>query len=109
MLGIEQSKPKWETKEALRETLTKAKARWGEISERLRRQLVPSSEIERRLKVVNAPSCPNDIGVDNDFIERNILFAMFMRNRYNALDFAYRIGKLHEFAAKACAPWKTEK
>jgi glycerol-1-phosphate dehydrogenase [NAD(P)+] len=109
MLGIEQSKPKWETKEALRETLTKAKSRWGEISERLRRQLVPSSEIERRLKVVNAPSCPKDIGVDNDFIERNILFAMFMRNRYNALDFAYRIGKLHEFAAKACAPWKTEK
>jgi hypothetical protein len=31
---------------------------------------------------------------------------MFMRNRYNALDFAYRIGKLDDFAAAAAAPWK---
>ena len=104
-LGVEQSKPKWQTKEELRATLTAAKARWPEIAARLRAQLVPSAEIERRLKAVGSPSCPAEIGVANDFAQRNIRFAMFMRNRYNALDFAFRIGKLDEFAAAASAPW----
>lgn len=104
-LGVEQSKPKWQTKEELRVTLTAAKARWPEIAARLRAQLVPSAEIERRLKAVGSPSCPAEIGVANDFAQRNIRFAMFMRNRYNALDFAFRLGKLDEFAAAASAPW----
>ena len=104
-LGVEQSKPKWQTKEELRATLTAAKARWPEIAARLRAQLVPSAEIERRLKAVGSPSCPAEIGVANDFAQRNIRFAMFMRNRYNALDFAFRLGKLDEFAAAASAPW----
>lgn len=104
-LGVEQSKPKWQTKEELRATLTAAKAQWPEIAARLRAQLVPSAEIERRLKAVGSPSCPAEIGVANDFAQRNIRFAMFMRNRYNALDFAFRLGKLDEFAAAASVPW----
>lgn len=104
-LGVEQSKPKWQTKEELRITLTAAKARWPEIAARIRAQLVPSAEIERRLKAVGSPACPAEIGVANDFARRNIRFAMFMRNRYNALDFAFRIGKLDEFATVASAPW----
>ena len=105
-LGVEQSKPKWQTKDELRKTLTEAKARWPEIAARLRKQLVPSAEIERRLKTVGSPSCPAEIGVSNDFAQRNIRFAMFMRNRYNVLDFAFRLGKLDEFAAAAAAQWK---
>ena len=105
-LGVEQSLPKWQTKDELRATLTAAKARWPEITARLRRQLVPSAEIERRLKAVGSPASPADIGVANDFIEKNILFAMFMRNRYNALDFAFRLGKLFDFAKAAVAPWR---
>ena len=105
-LGVEQSKPKWQTKEELRRTLTAAQARWPEIAARLRKQLVPSAEIERRLKAVGSPSCPADIGVANDFAQRQIRFAMSMRNRYNVLDFAFRIGKLDDFAAAAAAAWK---
>ena len=104
-LGVEQSKPKWQTKEELRATLIAAKARWPAIAARLRAQLVPSAEIERRLRAVGSPSCPAEIGVANDFAQKNIRFAMFMRNRYNALDFAFRIGRLDEFAAAASAPW----
>lgn len=104
-LGVEQSKCKWQTKAELRATLNAAKARWPEIADRMRRQLVPSAEIERRLKAVGSPSCPADIGAANDFANRHLLFAMFMRNRYNSLDFAFRLGKLDEFAAKASAAW----
>ncbi len=104
-LGVEQSKPKWQTRERLRTTLLDAKARWPQIAARLRAQLIPSADIEQRLKAVGAPSCPADIGVANDFAMRQIRFAMSMRNRYNALDFAFRIGQLDAFAAAASAPW----
>lgn len=106
LLGVEQSKPKWQTKDELRSTLAAAKARWPEIAARLRGQLVPSREIERRLRAVGAPSCPAEIGVANDFAQKNVRFAMFMRNRYNALDFAFRIGMLDEFAAEAASGWR---
>ena len=104
-LGVEQSNPKWQTKDELRRTLTEAKRHWPEIAARLRKQLVPSEVIERRLKVVGSPSCPAEIGVANDFAQKNVRFAMFMRNRYNVLDFAFRIGKLDEFAAAASSRW----
>lgn len=101
LLGVEQSKMKWQTKDELRATLTDAKARWPQIRERLARQLVPSAEIERRLKAVGAPSRPEEIGVTDDFALKNVRFAMFMRNRYNILDFAFRIGRLDDFARAA--------
>ena len=66
---------------------------------------MPSAEIEKKLKAVGSPSCPAEIGVANDFAQKNVRFAMFMRNRYNVLDFAFRIGKLDEFAAAASSRW----
>ena len=105
-LGVEQSKPKWQTKDELRATLEAAKARWPEIAARLRRQLVPSAEIEKKLKAVGSPSCPAEIGAANGFAQENVRFAMFMRNRYNALDFAFRLGQLDAFAAEAASAWR---
>jgi len=105
-LGVEQSKEKWQTKAELRAMLSDVRARWPEIAARLRAQLVPSDEIERKLKAVGAPSCPAEIGVADDFAQKNIRFAMFMRNRSNALDFAFRIGQLDAFAAAAAAAWR---
>ena len=104
-LGVEQSKPKWQTKEELRATLEAAKVRWPEIAARLRRQLVPSVEIEKKLKAVGSPSCPAEIGAANGFAQENVRFAMFMRNRYNALDFAFRLGQLDALAAEAASAW----
>ena len=105
-LGVEQSKPKWQTKDELRATLEAAKSRWPEIAARLRRQLVPSVEIEKKLKAVGSPSCPAEIGAANGFAQENVRFAMFMRNRYNALDFAFRLGQLDAFAAEAASAWR---
>lgn len=104
-LGVEQSKGKWQTKEELRAMLTDMKARWPQIAAHIRGQLVPSSEIERRLKTVGSPAAPVEIGVDNGFAERNLVFAMLMRNRYNALDFAFRLGKHFDFAHAAESKW----
>ena len=45
----------------------------------------------------------NDPAFDfiRELIEKNILFAMLMRNRYNSLDFSFRLGKLFDFAKAA--------
>ena len=68
---------------------------------RIQAQLIPSGEIERRLKAVGSPSAPEEIGVAKDFAARHVRQAMFMRFRYNVLDFAFRIGRLDELAAAA--------
>ena len=100
-LGVKESVNKWQTKGELRTMLAHAKERWPEIVSRIRAQLIPSAEVERRLKAVGSPSRPAEIGVADDFAVRNARYAMLMRFRFNVLDFALRIGKLDDFAAVA--------
>ncbi len=100
-LGVKEAVGKWQTKDKLRTMLAHAKDCWPEIVSRIRAQLVPSAEVERRLKAVGSPSRPAEIGVADDFAVRNARYAMLMRFRFNVLDFAMRIGKLDEFAAIA--------
>lgn len=100
-LGVRESVRKWQTKDELRATLERAKERWPAIVERIRAQMIPSGEIERRLKAVGSPSSPEEIGVAKDFAPRHARYAMLMRFRYNVLDFAFRIGMLDELAAAA--------
>ena len=100
-LGVRESVGKWQTKAELRETLERARSRWPTIVGRIQAQLIPSGEIERRLKAVGSPSAPEEIGVAKDFAARHVRQAMFMRFRYNVLDFAFRIGRLDELAAAA--------
>ena len=105
-LGVKESVQKGQTKEELRATLVRAKARWPEIVARIRAQLIPSVEVERRLKAVGSPSCPAEIGVAEGFAPNNARYAMLMRFRYNVLDFAFRLGMLETLAEKADAPWR---
>ena len=100
-LGVREAVGKWQTKDELRTMLALAKDRWPEIVSRMRAQLIPSAEVERRLKAVGSPSQPSEIGVADDFAVRNARYAMLMRFRFNVLDFAFRIGRLDEFAAIA--------
>ena len=100
-LGVKEAVGKWQTKDELRTMLAHVKDRWPEIVSRIRAQIVPSAEVERRLKAVGSPSRPAEIGIADDFAVRNARYAMLMRFRFNVLDFAMRIGKLDEFAAIA--------
>ena len=98
-LGMKESVNKWQTKDELRDMLVRAKERWPDIVSRIHAQLIPSAEVERRLKAVGSPSCLAEIGVADDFVVRNTRYAMLMRFRFNVLDFAFRIGQLDAFAA----------
>ena len=100
-LGVRESVKKWQTKDELRATLRRAQERWPSIVSRIRAQMLPSAEVERRLKAVGSPSAPEEIGVAKDFAAQHVRYAMLMRFRYNVLDFAFRLGKLDELAAAA--------
>ena len=68
---------------------------------RLARQLVPSAEVERRLRVVGAPAAPEEIGSSIEATLADAHKTIFMRDRYMALDFLAQTGQLDAFARRA--------
>ncbi|MBR1588301.1 MAG: iron-containing alcohol dehydrogenase [Kiritimatiellae bacterium] len=100
-VGVTSTKAKYLDKDGLRAQLTVAKTRWPEIKARLENQLLPSAEVERRLRVVGAPVYPEEIGTTREDSRANVIVAAHMRDRYNALDFTYRTGQMDAFARKA--------
>ena len=100
-LGVKAVRAKYVDPETLRKRLESFKARWPEIKARLEGQLVPSAEIERRLRVVGAPAAPEEIGSTVAASLEDAKKTIFMRDRYMALDFLTLTGQLDDFARKA--------
>lgn len=100
-LGVTSVRAKFADRETTRKRLESFKARWSEIRERLVNQLVPASEIKRRLEVVGAPTSPQAIGSTVEATLADVRKTIFMRDRYMALDFLALTGQLDDFAAKA--------
>ena len=100
-LGAKAVRAKFVDRETTRARLEKFKAEWPRIRARLEAQLVPSAEIERRLRVVGAPATPEEIGSTVEASLADAKKTIFMRDRYMALDFLTLTGQLDEFARKA--------
>ena len=102
-IGVKAAKAKFIDREATRARLEDFKARWPQIRARLEAQMVPSAEIERRLKVVGAPTTPEGIGSTVAASLADVRKTVYMRDRYMALDFLDLTGQLDAFAARAFA------
>ena len=102
-LGVKAVRAKFADRETTKARLESFKARWPQIKARLAEQLVPSAEIERRLKVVGAPTTPEGIGSTVETSLKDARKTIFMRDRYMALDFLALTGQLDDFAARAFA------
>ena len=102
-LGVKAVRAKFVDRETTRARLEGFKSRWPEIRARLAEQLVPSAEIERRLRVVGAPATPDEIGSTVEASLADARKTIYMRDRYMALDFLALTGQLDEFAGKAFA------
>ena len=100
-LGVKAVRAKFIDREATRARLEDFKARWPQIRARLEAQLIPASEIERRLKVVGAPTTPEEIGSSVAATLADARKTIYMRDRYMALDFLDLTGQLDSFAANA--------
>lgn len=97
-IGVKAARAKFVDREATRARLEDFKARWPQIRARLAAQMVPSAEIERRLKVVGAPTTPEGIGSTVEASLADVRKTVYMRDRYMALDFLDLTGQLDSFA-----------
>ncbi len=100
-IGIKAARAKFIDREATKARLEDFKARWPEIKARLEGQMVSAAEIERRLKVVGAPTTPEGIGSTVEASLKDVRKTVYMRDRYMALDFLDLTGQLDAFAAAA--------
>ena len=100
-LGVKAVRAKFIDREATRARLEDFKARWPQIRARLAAQMVSAAEIERRLKVVGAPTTPEEIGSSVADTLADARKTIYMRDRYMALDFLDLTGQLDSFAANA--------
>ena len=105
-LGVKAVRAKYVDLETTRKRLEDFKARWPQIRARLEGQLVPSAEIERRLRVVGAPATPEEIGSTVAASLEDAKKTIFMRDRYMALDFLALTGQLESFSQQAFAAAK---
>ena len=102
-LGVKVVRAKYADRETWRTRLEGFKARWPQLRARLEEQLVPAAEIGRRLRVVGAPATPEEIGSTVAASLADARKAIFMRDRYMALDFLALTGQLDDFAQRAFA------
>ena len=102
-IGVKAVRAKFVDRETAKARLESFKARWPQIKARLEAQLIPAAEIERRLKVVGAPTTPAEIGSTVEASLKDARKTIFMRDRYMALDFLDFTGQLDDFAARAFA------
>ena len=100
-IGIKATRAKFVSRDAARARLEDFKARWPQIKARLEAQLIPAAEIERRLKVVGAPTTPEEIGSTVEASLADVRKTIYMRDRYMALDFLDLTGQLDDFAKRA--------
>ncbi len=85
------------TPAALTAELNRLRTCWPELRERLRRQLLPSAEIRRRLAAVGAPDRPSAIGLSRERMVASAWRAQQIRRRYTVLDLCLRAGLLERF------------
>ena len=83
---------KYPTPDALRTELATIKAKWPELSERIRGQLMPFEEVREKLRIVGAPYEPEQIGVTRARFRETYLGVPYMRARYFGLDLVERLG-----------------
>jgi glycerol-1-phosphate dehydrogenase [NAD(P)+] len=92
--AAQETRAKHISRDDLRAQLTCLKQTWPAIRTRLQAQLLPSSELERRLKLVGAPTAPEEIGISRERLRESFYRAYHIRRRFTVLDVATRTGTL---------------
>lgn len=99
-IGETELAAKYIDRDALRVQLTAMRDNWGEISRRLKAQIVPLDEVRRRLEAVGAPTEPEQIGISKERLRNSARRAYFIRRRFTILDIAMRMGCLDKWLDK---------
>ncbi len=96
-VALVESKAKWLEPAALRAQLEELRRIWPDLKSRLRRQLLPFSEVKAKLLAAGAPVEPEQIGISRQRLRESYRQAFFIRRRFTVLDVAVRTGLLEPF------------
>ncbi len=102
---------KFPTKDALRKELTAIRDNWGELSAKIRAQLMPFAEVKENLRKVGAPAEPEEIGVTRARFRETFAGVPYMRARYFGADLVQRLGLMPALLDRlfgAGGVWATE-
>ena len=90
--GIEETRAKYVSGDALRMQLTRLKENWTEVRSKLIGQLIPFSELRDMLRRAGCPFEPMQIGISAARLRLSFQQCCFMRRRYTVLDVMQRLG-----------------
>ena len=96
-IGLQETKAKYISREELGLQLKQLKENWSEICTRLSDQIVPFTEVKKRLQLVGAPTEPEDIGMTRSHLRETFIRAQFIRRRFTILDLGIRTGYLNKW------------
>ncbi len=96
---------KRETREKFEADLLAITGRWEEIQEAVRPFLMPAEKIETALRAAGAKSRYSELGVATKEFRETLELAMCIRNRYSALDLAFAVGILKDWAENETADY----
>ena len=85
---------KFPSRDALRRELTAIRDNWGDLSAKLRAQLIPLDEVRDCLRKVGAPTESEEIGVTRARFRETFAGVPYMRARYFGADLVHRLGLL---------------
>ncbi len=99
---------KFPDRDALRCELTVIRDGWGDLSARIRAQIMPFAEVKGNLRKVGAPVEPEEIGVTRARFRETFAGVPYMRARYFGLDLVQRLGLMPTLMDRlfgAGGPW----
>lgn len=111
-IGVVETRAKYIDKDHLRAQLNLLKNNWTEIKARLEKQLVSFNEASRRLRIVGAPTLPEDIGLTRERMRASVIRAQHIRRRFTILDVAVRTNMLEKWSDAIFGPggvWEIKK
>ncbi len=83
---------KYVPKEILRARLATLRDEWAALHQRLRAQLIPSSELRDLLQRAGCPVTPEEIGLTPGQVRESVIAARQIRRRYTVLDLVLELG-----------------
>lgn len=108
--AVEETLLKHPTPGELRSQLQHLQTAWPEICARLQAQLLPATEVKRRLELAGAPTEPESIGLSRARLRESFSRAYHIRRRFTVLDVAVRTGLLEPLLESMFGPggcWAT--
>ena len=103
-IGLKETRAKYIGKQQLREQLATLKNNWPQIKARLEKQIIPFAEASRRLRIVGAPTRPEEIGITRQRMKDSVIRAQHIRRRFTILDVAVRTNLLGQWTDAIFGP-----